>query len=315
VRLLDAPVERRDDPRARAYIVDHLNPGDSIARRIEVSNTTSEPLQIQLYAAGARLEEGSFIFFNGREGNELTGWTRLEPAVVTVPPDGAAVSTVHLDVPSDATEGERYAVVWAEPPPSSGGNVAVVNRVGIRVYLSVGPGGEPASRFALTQLRAARDEQAAPQVVATVENTGGRALDLRGVLNLTGGPGGISAGPFETPGTTTVGVNEDGDVVFSLDPALPAGPWEAKVTLQSGRTEASAEATITFPDAGETTSAPDRALAPWWIAVAVGVLIGILLLLFLLARRRRARERQAVSAGPGERPDEPRATVGDEGSP
>jgi len=28
IRLLEAPVELRDDPRARTYVVDHLQPGD-----------------------------------------------------------------------------------------------------------------------------------------------------------------------------------------------------------------------------------------------------------------------------------------------
>ena len=48
-----------------------------------------------------------------------------------------------IDVPVDASAGERYAVVWAEvsAPASAAGGVTLVNRVGVRVYLSVAPGG------------------------------------------------------------------------------------------------------------------------------------------------------------------------------
>ncbi|MFJ4552900.1 hypothetical protein ACIP4X_27560 [Streptomyces sp. NPDC088817] len=45
VKLLEAPVERKDDPRASSYIVDHLAPGSTIHRRVEVANDSSEPSQ------------------------------------------------------------------------------------------------------------------------------------------------------------------------------------------------------------------------------------------------------------------------------
>jgi hypothetical protein len=52
-------------------------------------------------------------------------------------------------VPVNLRNGERYAVLWAQvvSPKDSRHNVAVVHRVGVRVYLDVGPGGEPASDF------------------------------------------------------------------------------------------------------------------------------------------------------------------------
>ena len=50
-----------------------------------------------------------------------------------------------IAVPRDAAPGERYGVVWAEvraAAPAAGG-ITQVSRVGIRIYLSVGPGGRP----------------------------------------------------------------------------------------------------------------------------------------------------------------------------
>jgi hypothetical protein len=48
---------------------------------------------------------------------------------------------VTIRVPRDAAPGERYGVVWAETRagPDSGDGITQVNRVGIRLYLSVGP--------------------------------------------------------------------------------------------------------------------------------------------------------------------------------
>jgi hypothetical protein len=71
-------------------------------------------------------------------------------------------------------------VVWAEArsTPSAGGGITQVSRVGIRVYLSVGPGGPPAADFTIDSLTARRSPDGRPVVLASVHNTGGRALDM-----------------------------------------------------------------------------------------------------------------------------------------
>ena len=40
IRIIDVPTGRSEDPRARQYIVDHLAPGTTITRRVEVTNGT-----------------------------------------------------------------------------------------------------------------------------------------------------------------------------------------------------------------------------------------------------------------------------------
>lgn len=288
VRLLDAPADRRDDPRARLYIVDHLPPGRTIERRIEVSNTGADAVEVQLYPAGARLEQGSFVFADGRDGNDLTDWTTIDPPVVTVPADGTAQATVRIAVPADASEGERYGVLWAELPPAGGGNVAAINRVGIRMYVSIGSGGEPPADFTISALVPGRTTEGAPQLVATVTNSGGRALDLSGTLMLSSGPGGISAGPFNAEGGTTLGAGDAGEVSFILDPQLPAGPWQAQVTLLSGRAQESASADISFPAQGAGPSAALDRPAAFWITLASALVLLAVTVALVVRRRRRA---------------------------
>ena len=91
------------------------------------------------------------------------------------PPAGAkSLATVTIAVPGDASPGERYGVVWAELPAAipPGGGIAAVNRVGVRIYLSVGQGNEPASDFGITTFEARRDADGNPLVAAIVHNTG-----------------------------------------------------------------------------------------------------------------------------------------------
>ena len=310
IRIVDAPTSRADDPRAMQYIVDHVAPGTTISRRVEVTNDTSEEQEVQLYAAAATISDGNFLFGEGREANDLTSWTTVEPPTVTPPAGGETLATVIIDVPADASPGERYGVVWAELPAAipEGGGIGAVNRVGVRIYLSVGEGGEPASDFAITAFEARRDAEGNPVVAATVENTGGRALDLSGEMTLAGGPGGLSAGPFDATLGTTLGIGETEPVLVTLDKALPNGPWDATIVLRSGMTEREATATIAFPEAAETSAEPvataaeasdDSSLLPVVLGVALGLLVGLLVLVLLLLRRRRSSERDNVPTGQG----------------
>ena len=198
VRLVDVPVSAANDPRAQLYIVDHLAPGTVIHRRIEVSNTTPSTAHIVLYAAAASIAKGSFLGADGHTPNDLSTWTSVSPSAPDVPAGGKVTATVTVTVPRDAAPGEQYGVVWAEArsAPVAGGGVTQVTRVGIRLYLSVGPGGPPAANFTIGALTAKRATDGRPTVQASVHNTGGRALDMNGTLRLLGGPGGLSAGPF-----------------------------------------------------------------------------------------------------------------------
>ena len=103
IQLLEAPVNRRDDPRAHLYIVDHVKPGTTIERRVKVSNDTGERRQFELYPASAEIKNGA---------------SRV--AVATQLASSAARPSVTLTVPR-APE--------VEPPGVASGRVAVVGAV------------------------------------------------------------------------------------------------------------------------------------------------------------------------------------------
>lgn len=297
IRLVDAPSARREDPRAQLYVVDHVRPGGGFTRRIELSNGTGGPVTLQLYAAAAEVRAGQFAVVEGRSTNELTSWVRVDPPSVSLAPGGRAQATVTVAVPASASEGERYGVVLAELPAQAAapGSIAVASRVGVRMYLSVGPGGEPRSDFVIESLTAGRESDGRPVVRATVRNTGGRALDLSGELRLTNGPGSLSAGPFPAKLGTTLGLGEIEPVTIPLDRSLPDGPWDARIDLKSGTTARTATARITFPAAGAVAppvlARPVTSGGPGLpVIVAAGAgLLALLALVFRLVRRRRRR--------------------------
>jgi hypothetical protein len=275
IRLVDAPAAAKDDPRARMYIVDHLRPGAVIKRRVEVTNTMASTVHIALYAAAATIEQGGFLAGAGHAVNDLSTWTAVAPAEPDVAADGKLTATVTITVPADAAPGEQYGVIWAEArsaPTPAGGGVTQVSRVGLRLYVSVGPGGPPAANFKIESLTAERSASGNPTVVASVRNTGGRALDMSGTLDLRNGPSGLSAGPFPASLGTTLAIGATEPVTIALGRDLPAGPWDASITLRSGLVENTATATITFPAAG--SAAPVKA-APKSFAGGKALTLGL----------------------------------------
>jgi hypothetical protein len=317
LQLLDIPAKARDDPRARIYVVDHLAPGTVIRRRVEVSNTSAAAAHLVIYPAAATIEGGSFRGAVGHTPNELSSWTSVRPGGVDVPGDGHATATVTITVPRDAAPGEQYGVVWVEArsQPVAEGGVTRVSRVGIRLYVSVGPGGPPAAGFTIDSLTAQRSSDGRPTVLATVHNTGGRALDMSGTLRLSAGPGGLSAGPFPAGLGTTLGIGDTEDVTIALDKRLPAGPWNARITLHSGFLEHSAQATISFPKNGAGPAVKTTSARAGWLYLAVGAVAVLLLsvaLLIVKGRRGRSQRRPVDGAALDE--FEPASSAGTAGS-
>ncbi len=288
LQLLDVPLSASGDPRARLYIIDHLHPGTTIHRRIEIINTTLSRLQVVSYATPATISQGAFMGAPAHTASELSSWTSVSPGSSEVTSGGHAIATVTIAVPRGAPPGEQYGVVWAQTRSAApaGGGITRVSRVGIRLYISVGKGGAPASNFTIDSLTGKRSPDGQPEVVASVHNTGGRALDMSGALQLSHGPGGLSAGPFAANLGTTVTIGATEPIVIMLDKQIPDGPWHTLVTLRSGLLERSASATVNFP-AAATRHRSYRAIAE---------LVVFLLLAGLFAALVNGRRRKSATA-------------------
>ena len=282
------------DPLARSYIVDRVAPGTTIRRRVEITNGTGSTADVGVYPAAATLVRGKFGFAGGHRRNELSSWMSVNHDVLRMPSGTKAIETVTIDVPEQASAGERYAVVWAEvsaQAPASGG-VTLVTRVGVRVYLSIGPGGALPSNFAIGALGAKRSATGEPVVAAKVYNSGRRTLDITGELTLSKGPGGLRAGPLPVKLGTALAPGNSELVSVRLDKRLPRGPWHAQLRLRSGFLQRGAAATLTFPrQAGPANIVPARSRHVILVVILL-VLLSIAALVLLLFRRMRRNRRR-----------------------
>ncbi|MFJ6166723.1 hypothetical protein ACIQH6_16520 [Micromonospora orduensis] len=290
IRMLDIPASRVDDPRAQVYIVDHLKPGTTIHRRIEVHNTSGESQRVELYPGAASIENNAFAVPDGRAGNELSGWIRLGSTEIELDPGERQPVTVEIAVPPKASRGERYAAIWAQVTSAKErtGNVTQIHRVGVRAYLDVGPGGEPPTDFRVEGLAAEPGAGEFPVVTAKVTNTGQRALDMTGTLSLSREA--VRAGPFKVTNGVTILPGQSGQVRIEVNQALPAGVWDVRAKLASGTVERTATGTITLPVAAPM--AVTTAGGPGWLVYTTGG-IALLALISLagwrVVRRHRTR--------------------------
>jgi hypothetical protein len=244
IRLIDLPADSSANPLAHTYIVDRLLPGATIRRQVEIINSTHAKAKVAIYPAAASLRHGKFGFAPSRTKNELSSWTSVSRTVLNLPAGSKTLDTLTINVPKKASSGERYAVIWAEVSAPATGGVRLVNRVGIRMYLSIGPGGAPAAKFVIGRLTTKLSSTGQPLVVASIRNSGTRTIGISGTLTLTNGPGGVRTGPIRATLATALSPGESRPIVVRLDRHLPRGTWRAQLQLNSGPTQRVAVATI-----------------------------------------------------------------------
>ena len=277
VRLTEIPADAAKDPRAQSYIVDNLSAGTTITRKIAVSNRTGATQDVKVYAAAAAVTDKGFEFTDSKP-NELTKWTTVHADHLSLPDGTEDEVTATIAVPKTAPDGEQYEVIWAEITGGdpSGTGVKLVNRVGIRVYLSIGDGSKK-SDFTINKMTPRKNAKGNHEVAVAVTNNGARALDLSGELSLTDGPAGLSLPP-RAGGGVTLGVGKSADYIFDMGTALPTGPWKANVTLKSGLLTKSQSATISFPESGTGQSvgfSEGHALWIWLAAILIALIVAI----------------------------------------
>ena len=297
IKLVDVPASQVNDPRARAYIINRLAPGTVLDRKFEVANLGTAPVALVLYPAAATIANGTFQFSAGHTQNLMTAWISLSRDALTLAPRSSATIAATFTVPANAPSGGQYGVIWAQETSAGKGNVQLVSRVGIRIYLSVGPGGGAPAGFTLGTPVTSRTPAGVPVVRVPVHNTGGAAVDIHGTLQLSGGPGGVSAGPFQTPAVLSLTPGQSGQSTFDLSAHLPEGSWQASVTMISGLITQTEKVTLDFTSASITTAAT-AAHNPFPLVLVAGGIAAIIILAIAALLINRSRRMTRVGRQP-----------------
>jgi hypothetical protein len=249
IRLVAATGAPSNNPLANPYIVARMAPGDILTRTIEIDDDSKASIDVALYAEAAKVVNGHFVFAAGSTSNDLTSWTSVANDAIRLAPYSVSRDTVTTRVPSDAASGNLYAVIWAAvaAAPPGGNGITLVSRVGVRMYVAVGPGGGAPSNFGLGTLNAKLGSSGNSLIVTQVHNSGANTLDLNGFFQLSKGPGGLDAGPFLAKLGVVLAPGASEPISVALAPNFPLGPWKAVLKVSSGLLSRSTTRTITFP--------------------------------------------------------------------
>jgi len=297
IRLTEVSADDANNPRAHLYVIDRVAPGTILTKYVEISNQTGADQDVTCYSSAASITGGKFTGADGSTGNELTSWIRMTKSILHINAGSVASVVVKFEVPADASEGERYGAIWAEiRGANEDSGILAINRVGIRVYLYVGSGGAPASSFVINSVTVKRNIDETLELDASVENTGGRALDISGTLNLSGGPGQTSAGPFETSLGTSLAIGGSGIVQVMLPNEIPLGPWDATLTLSSGLVTNSLTSRILFPEIGALKPVPFLDSSNWPIITVIAGAVVLISTVAPIQINKRLRRRRLLKA-------------------
>lgn len=273
-----ATAEARD----RSYVVRTVRPGAELTDRLEAVNLTGSPLDLSLSAVDAAVApDGSFA--PGTERKAEGTWLEVTPAQVRVPARGTAPVELRIRVPADATSGDHIATVVAQKAGApSGSGVQLVQRVGVRVYLTVErpQGGVGTRSFELRALRWVGAPKART-FEADVVNTGELLVEPRGTLTLSRGDLGADT---DVPVLGTVPVGETRALRLTVPGELEPGRYEARLRLRDVQGGPEHEQRLSFT-VGKAKPDDDAGFPFAAAAVAVLALLGAVVLLLLLRRR------------------------------
>ena len=129
-----------DEPLTKGWIIEKLNPGDEVRRKVLVSNSTDEEKTVQLseedYYAG---NEGGYSYTDKEQLKGVGTWMMLDLNQVTLPSQKSTEVGLTIKVPADAKAGEYSGVVALQEVSKNSSKQAInfVSRVSTRVYITV----------------------------------------------------------------------------------------------------------------------------------------------------------------------------------
>lgn len=111
-----------------------VDPGDAVSGRLFIINDASEKRDFYPVFEKFTVVAGEKKFMPG-EKTALTDWFKM-PAKVTINAGQKKDVAFTMEVPKNAPPGGHFAVIWWSSAPS-GGQVSIITRAGILVYVQV----------------------------------------------------------------------------------------------------------------------------------------------------------------------------------
>jgi hypothetical protein len=128
------------EPLTKGWIIEKMNPGEQVKRKVLVSNSTSEEKTVLLseedYYAG---DQGAYSYTDKETLKSVGTWLKLEKNEVTLPANQATEVDLTITVPKDVKPGEYSGVIALQEISKEvkAGTISFVSRVSTRIYITV----------------------------------------------------------------------------------------------------------------------------------------------------------------------------------
>lgn len=290
-----------DGPNGRPAFTYKLDPGATLTDYVAVTNHSTRPLTLNLYASDAfTTRDGGFdLLAGGQQPTDVGAWVRFTQRSVTIPSTSRLNVPFTLAVPENATPGDHAGGVVASLATSAadaqGNQVAVDHRVGARIYLRVT--GELQPALTVENLRVRHTGSLNPLVggtltaTVTVRNTGNVRLTGRPTLDVAG-PLGLGRRSVEAGDLPEILPGGEVTTTVRMTGAAPLFRLTTKLTISPA---AVGDQVLDPPPQGDTTQVTVWAVP--WLQLALLVPFSLAVWLLIVARRRRLRGMaQAVAA-------------------
>jgi hypothetical protein len=246
-----------------------VDPGATISGKLFVVNDGAET-QIFYAAFEKFIEQGGEKKFIPSEESELSNWFKMENSV-SIEPGQQKEIPFTIEVPQAAPPGGHFAVIWWGAA-SPGGQVAIVTRAGILVYVEVsGEINEKGELLNFSSLNKKFFFSRLPEDFAVhFENDGNTYLKPAGEIKIKNILGSTIA---------TFSVNDKERIILPQDnqtlnvskefkkPPFAFGLYKAELNLQWGETPNNAAKSIYL------------FIFPWKIALLAAIIMAIIILL------------------------------------
>jgi Bacterial protein of unknown function (DUF916) len=129
-----------NNSQTKTWFLEKVEAGSSVSRAVNVLNFYKEDKEVEVRAKdNIQTRDGSWDFKDNAVKDEFLGsWVKLEKDKVSVPAGKNTEAKFTINVPSDAKPGEYGGVVAVQLPTiADNQGVAIENRVGSRIYLTV----------------------------------------------------------------------------------------------------------------------------------------------------------------------------------
>jgi len=268
-------------PRAQAVSLSPLtfelaaNPGETIINVLKVTNTDDAPVNVAI-----EVEDFSAVGEEGRVALEspskdltysLARWVTVSPSALTILANDSATIQFTINIPIDAEPGGHYGSVLASISAApSGGGVAVVQKVGSLILISVA--GEVEEIVRIAEFSVPNFSQYGPvTILSRFENTGTIHVKPRGFI-LIENIFGKEIAQLDLPQKNVL-PRSIRRIEVPWGDRFMFGKYEATLTAIYGSTNEPLSAITTFW------------IIPWKIAGAV--LLGVIILLSILIKGRK----------------------------